>query len=168
MWDMTFFRLQVLENKASTFNTSYVLIKGCLEREARESSTCGGWRGKEDASSSATSNTEWLKHKLWKVIYIAHVKLVPLWLLRSLKTLERLQQYVQILLLTPHGKSCCYTGTYFPFAVFAIVLNDWCWRPTWLVCCLIFVKKGEKRVNFCYGTHRFFTVSRSVVGISQM
>lgn len=136
----------MLENEANTFHTSYVLIKGCLEREARERSTCGGWTGKEDASSSATLSAERLKHKLWKVIYITNVKLVPLWLLRSLKThfSNMFRYFCWHLMENVVVTLVCI----FPLpSLSVVVLNDWLWRRTRLVCYLIFVKKGEKRVN---------------------
>lgn len=53
-------------------------MREAKRRSAQNSSSaCEGWRGKE-VSSNATLGTEQLKDKLVKVIYITHVKFVPL------------------------------------------------------------------------------------------
>lgn len=122
--------------------------KNAVGEGDKGSSSCKGWRGKEDVSHSVTLSTEELKIKPWKVIYIAYMKFVPLRLLSCLKKHCTASQYVQILLLTPHGKYCCYTGLYFFSAVFVCYSIEWLfWWPTSLICHFVALKKCEEREN---------------------
>lgn len=53
--------------------------RGKEGRAAQNSSSgCEGWREKEEVSSNATQSTKQLKDKLWKVIYITHMKFLLL------------------------------------------------------------------------------------------
>lgn len=83
------------------------------------------------------------------------------------KALARFQQYVQILLLTPHGKYCCYTSFYFSFAVFFCDSVLWLalkphqlWLPP---CCC------QKRITPCIaGERSLLSPLGTAVGMSQM